>query len=149
MYVGVELEDRATELRLLLEKDASLQSSCTTCWPVSFLCILWDGWFLLFLSTINCRMFFCGFRSFHGRQLFLINRMTIHLDNRQYIKYQIIKKVDLVIATWSILSPTSRILSAGPPDIISVTLNMLSQSYRKPRPASIKKTKKLVKSRSM
>ena len=51
MYVGVELDDRATELCLLPEKDPSLNSSCMNCCPVSFLVA--EVEFLPFRSTTS------------------------------------------------------------------------------------------------
>ena len=63
MYVGVEFDERATELRLLLlASESSLHSSCIMLCPVSFL--MPEAIFLPLRSTISWRTPFCGLRSF-------------------------------------------------------------------------------------
>ena len=62
MYVGVEFDERATELRLLLPSESSLHSSCIMLCPVSFL--MREAVLLPLLSTISWRTPLCGLRSF-------------------------------------------------------------------------------------
>ena len=63
LYVGVELDDRATELHLLPSYEPSPHSSCMKACPVSLLVVV--PAFLLFRSTTSWRiLFFCGFINF-------------------------------------------------------------------------------------